>query len=57
MYLICKLPSGHYKSYSAAGKRSASKAAEDGPPAKKKHPEEDARPRGFDRGLQVFLST
>jgi len=34
------------------GKRSSTKGSEEGPPAKKKHPEEDARPRGFDRGLQ-----
>ena len=33
------------------GKRS--KTGDDGPAAKKAHPEEDARPRGFDRGLQV----
>jgi len=32
------------------GKRS--KTGDDGPTAKKAHPEEDARPRGFDRGLQ-----
>jgi len=32
------------------GKRS--KTGDDGPAAKKAHPEEDARPRGFDRGLQ-----
>ena len=27
------------------------------PPAKKLHPAEDARPRGFDRGLQVVFMT
>ena len=35
------------------GKRSIKSGDEGAPPAKKKHPEEDARPRGFDRGLQV----
>jgi len=38
-----------------AGKRSIKSGDEGGTPAKKKHPEEDARPRGFDRGLQVRL--
>jgi len=41
------------KDVTKSGKRPASKGVDgEGPPLKKKHPDEDMRPRGFDRGLQ-----
>jgi len=40
------------KDMTKPGKRPAGKGSEDGSNAKKRHPDEDARPRGFDRGLQ-----
>ena len=45
--------------YVTLGPGTPNKGGADGgePPAKKLHPAEDARPRGFDRGLQVTFMT